>query len=247
MFKNLSNEGMEQQEDRLGGGGAIPTSIYTGVIKQFYGIKSDGGASGVVLILDIDGREYRETIYATNRKGENFYTKDGDKTKRYQLPGFITLNDIALCAAGKQLNELDWEEKQVKQYDFDAKAEVVKAAEVAVDLLGQSVTVAIVKTHVNKQEKNNQGKYVDVAGGDRFTNNIEKVFDPESKRTVREAIDGKEEAAFHDEWLKKNDGVDRDKRSIKDGGDAGSAGAPPKSSGSTNAPTSTGKTLFNKK
>lgn len=243
MFQNLTNEGMEQQEDRLGGSGPLPTGIYTGKIKQFYGIKSDGGASGVAVIVDIDGREYRETVYATNRKGENFYTKDG---KKYQLPGFITLNDIALCTVGKQLNELDWEEKQVKMYDFDKRQEVTKAAQVAVELIGEVVTLAIVNTLKNKQEKNSQGVYVDVAG-ERTENHIEKVFDTESKRTVREAIDQKEEAAFHDEWLKKNEGVQRDKRSIKDGGAAGSAGAPPKAGAATSAPTSTGKALFNKK
>ncbi|UZV39843.1 ssDNA binding protein [Xanthomonas virus PB119] len=244
MFKNLSTEGLEQSEDRLGGSGPLPTSIYTGIIKQFYGIKSDGGASGVVFILDVNGREYRETIYCTNRKGENFYKKDG---KSYQLPGFITANDIALCAVGQQLNELDWEEKQVKVYDYDQKKEVPKAVEVAVDMIGKEVTVAIVNVLKNKQEKNAQGEYVDIAD-ERTENNIEKVFDTESKRTVREAIDGKEEAAFHDEWLKKNDGVQRDKRSIKNGGSAGSAGAPPKSNAAAgSAPTAGGKSLFNKK
>ncbi|AVO23148.1 ssDNA binding protein [Xanthomonas phage RiverRider] len=242
MFQNLNNEGLEQQEDRLGGSGPLDTNIYTGTIKQFYGIKSDAGAMGVVFILDVDGREYRENIYVTNRKGENFYTKDG---KKYQLPGFITANDIALCANGQQLNELEWEEKQVKQWS-DGK-EVLKSAQVAVDLLGKTVTVAIVNTLKNKQEKNNKGDYVDVAG-ERAENNIEKVFDSESKRTVREAIDGKEEAVFHDEWKKKNEGVQRDKRSIKDGGAAGSAGAPPKAGAATSAPSSTGgKSLFNKK
>lgn len=242
MFKNLSNEGMEQQEDRLGSSGPLPTGIYTGKIKQFYGIKSDGGASGVVVIIDIDGREYRETIYATNKKGENFYEKD---KKKYQLPGFITLNDIALCTVSKQLNELEWEEKEVKMYDFEAKKEVHRAAEVAMELLGETVTVAIVNTRKNKQEKNAQGQYVDVAG-ERDENHIEKVFNTESKQTVREAIDGKEDAVFHDEWLKKNEGLQRDKRSIKDGGSAGSAGAPPKA-GQSSAPTSTGKALFGKK
>lgn len=242
MFKNLSTEGMEQQEDRLGGSGPLATSVYTGKIKQFYGTKSDGGASGVVLILDIDGREYRETIWCTNKKGENFYTKDN---KKYQLPGFITANDIALCANGQQLNELDWEEKQVKVYNFEKRTDEAKAVEVAVDLLGKEVTVAIVNTLKNKQEKNGQGEYVDIAD-ERTENHIEKVFDPESKRTVREAIDQKEEAVFHDEWLKKNDGQQRDKRSIKNGGSAGTAGAPPKA-GQSSAPAAASKSLFGKK
>lgn len=245
MFKNLKTEGLEQAEDRLGGGfGKLPTDIYTGVIKQFYGMKSSGGAQGVVLIIDIDGQEYRESIYATNKKGENFYQKDG---KNYQLPGFITLNDIALCTVGKQLNELEWEEKQVKQWDFDKKAEVIKAAEVAVELIGQTVTVAIVNTLKNKQEKNAAGDYVDVAG-DREENHIEKVFDTDSLMTVREAIDKKESAEFHPQWLEKNKGVQRDKRSIKDGQAAGNAGAPPKSGGASSAPpTSSGASLFKKK
>lgn len=243
MFKNLSNEGMEQQEDRLGGSGPLPTDIYEGTIKQFYGTKSEGGAMGVVLIVDLDGREYRETIWCTNRKGENFYTKDG---KKYQLPGFITANDVALCADGKQLNELEWEEKQVKIYDFDKKKEEPKAVEVAVELLGKKISFALVNTLKNKQEKNGSGDYVDVAG-ERAENHIEKLFDVESHRTVREAIDGKEEPAFYDEWLKKNKGVQRDKRSIKDGSAAGNSGAPPKSNGGNNAPTSSGKSLFNKK
>lgn len=246
MFKNLNTEGMEQQEDRLGGNfSKLPTDSYTGVIKQFYGMKSEGGAEGVVLILDINGQEYRENIYATNKKGENFYTKDG---KKYQLPGFITLNDLALCTVGKQLNELEWEEKQVKQMNWETKKEETKAAQVAVELLGEKVTVAIVNTLKNKQEKNAQGVYVDVAGGDREENHIEKVFNTESLLTVREAIDGKEEAEFHPQWVEKNKGQQRDKRSLKDGQTGGNAGAPPKSGGSSSAPpTSTASGLFKKK
>lgn len=247
MFKNLNTEGMEQQEDRLGGGfSKLATDSYTGVIKQFYGMKSEGGAEGVVLILDINGQEYRENIYATNKKGENFYTKDG---KKYQLPGFITLNDLALCTVGKQLSELEWEEKQVKQYNFEKRAEETKAAQVAIELIGETVTVAIVNTLKNKQEKNAQGAYVDVAGGDREENHIEKVFNTESLLTVREAIDQKEVAEFHPQWVEKNKGQQRDKRSLKDGQTGGTAGAPPKSNGgqSSAPPTSTGSGLFKKK
>jgi hypothetical protein len=231
IFGNLTNDGLEEAQDRLGGYAPVDTDAYDSKITMAYAIQSAGGAHGVVLTADIGGREYRETLYVTNRKGENFFLNKDDKTKKVPLPGFTVVDDICLATTEKPLAEQNTEEKVVNVYDADAKKEVPKSVPVLVDLLGKTVTLGIVNQLVNKNEKQGD-EYVPTAET-RNENVIEKVFHTPTKMTMVEARQGKTEGAFFQTWLDRNKGNVRDRRTIKDGAGAGTAGRP-------GAPTSGG-------
>lgn len=248
LFGNLKSDGLEQTQDRLGGGyQPKETDIYTGKIKALYAGKSAGGAQSVSLILSLaDGSEYRETFWITNKKGENFFLNKDDKTKKVPLPGFTIVDDLCLVTTGKPLSEQDTEEKTIKLYDSEAKKELPKAVPMLVEALGLEVSLGIVKVLENKNEKQGD-EYVPTAET-RELNVTDKVFHTETRMTVVEAREGAEVAKFWDSWLERNKGKIRDKRTIKDG-QAGTAGAPKAAGASAAAPAAGGtprKSLFGK-
>jgi len=246
MFKNLTTDGLEEAEDRLGGGfGPLETDIYTGTIKAMYAGQADSGAQSVTILVDIDGREYRETLYVTNKKGENFWVNEKAGNKRMPLPGFTTVNDICLVASGKPLCEQDSEDKVVMVYDSEARKELPKTVPMLTDCVGATITLAIQKVLENKSKKEGNA-YVDTTET-RESNQIEKVFDTDSRLTVVEATNGATEAAFHDAWLEKNKGQTRDKRTVKDGGNAGTAGRPGAANSNTGSAPAARKSLFGNK
>lgn len=247
LFSNMTNEGHEETEDRLGGFQPLETDIYVGTIKVAYASASKLGARNITLIVDVgSGKEYRETVYYTNRKGENFFI-DKDSKKKVSLPGFALIDDICQVASGKTLEQQADEEKMVKVYDPDLKKEAPKAVPVLTDLTGQSVALGIVKVLENKSEKDSNGVYQDTAD-ERYSNFIEKVFHPTMKFTVAEARKSVEVPAFWDSWVERNKGALRDKRSIKGGvgGKPGKPGASKTPSGppQANASTPARKSLF---
>ena len=248
LFGNLKSDGLEQTQDRLGGGyQPKETDIYTGKIKALYAGKSAGGAQSVSLILSLaDGSEYRETFWITNKKGENFFLNKDDKTKKVPLPGFTIVDDLCLVTTGKPLAEQDTEEKTIKLYDSEAKKELPKAVPMLVEALGLEVSLGIAKVLENKSEKVGE-EYVATAET-RELNATDKVFHTETRMTVVEAREGAESAKFWDSWLERNKGNIRDKRTIKDG-QAGTAGAPKSAGTSAAAPAAGGaprKSLFGK-
>lgn len=222
MFNNLTTDGLEQTQDRIGGYSVLDTDAYLAKIKVPYVTMSSGGATAVNLIAEINGTEYRETIYITNKKGENFFLNKNDPSKKVPLPGFTVINDLCLVTTGKPLSEQDVEEKVIKVWDKDAGAELPKSVPVIVDLIGTEAILGILKEISNKNVKSGDS-YVPTAET-REQNIIDKVFHAESKSTVVEAME-ELEPAFHDKWVTKNKGVARDKRTIKDG-QAGVAGTP---------------------
>ena len=240
LFNKLTSDGLEESQDRLGGFSPFDSDIYIGTIKVAYAGTSQGGATSVSLVVDADGKEYRETFYVTNRKGENFFISQ-DK-KKVPLPGFTVVDDICLIASGKPLANQETEEKVIKLYDFEQRAEVPKSVPVLTDLIGQKIALGILKQLENKNAKNAAGEY-EATEETREVNVVDKVFHPEMKLTVAEARNGKEDPEFWDKWVEKNKGTVRDKTEKKAGGNAG---APPKpaAAGGTAAPR---QSLFGKK
>jgi hypothetical protein len=251
LFKNLTTEGLADNEDRAGGGnfGARETDVYGGKIKVAYAGQSTGGAHNVTLLVAMaDGGEYRETVYVTNKKGENFFlskdAKNADGSpKKVALPGFTTIDDICQVSADKVLADMDTEEKIVNIYDYDAKKELPKSVQVLTELTGKDVLLGIKKSLVNKSDKVGD-EYVANAET-REENHIEKVFHPTLRVTVVEAKNTNPGetpvAAFIDTWLEKQKGKTHDKRTIKDGsagtsgrpGRAAAAGGPPQGGAAT--------------
>lgn len=209
LFGNLKSEGLEEAQDRLGGYQSYETDIYSGKVKLAYAGQSTGGARFVFLSVAFpDGKEYRETIYITNKNGENFFLNKQDNTKKVPLPGFTLFNDICLVTTGKELSEQDTEDKVVNVYDPEQKKELPKKVPVLVDMLGTDITLAILKKIESIKVK--QGNEYVATDKTRETNSIDKVFHTETKMTVVEIKAKKAEPVFHDAWLEKNKGKTRD-------------------------------------
>ena len=235
-FNKLTNNSLEAAEDRLGGStGAFNTDIYKGLIKLAYAGKAKSGAQNITYVISMpNGQEYKETVYVTNKAGENFYTMNGDSSKKFPLPGFTLADQICMIAGGTPLSETTVEDKVIKLMNWDTRKEEPQTVPVLVDLLNKPIAFALIKELVNKEVADSSGKYQPTEET-REQNTIAKVFDPESMMTVNEALDGKTEGEFHTKWLEKNKDKVVDKRKIKEGQSAPSkgvvAGKPPARSG----------------
>ena len=182
----------------------VDSGVYQGTIKNAFIGKSAGGATSVSLEVKLDsGKTIFETIYVTNREGNNTYEKDG--VIGY-LPGFLTVNQIALFATGKDLYELEpeLEERIVKQYDSKAGKQVDKPAMVIVPLLEQPILVAIKEVRENKTKAGDGNKRITLAE-DRVYNTIDKVFHPSTYHTQAE-LEQDKEATYLGTWQKDNEG-----------------------------------------
>lgn len=237
MFQNLTNEGLEDSQDRLGGFQALESDIYTGTVKMAYTGESSGGAIFVHVVFDFKGTEFRTIQYVTNKKKENFFVNQSQK--KIPLPGFNIIDDLCLATIEKPLSQVVPEEKSVMVYDRDAQKELPKAMPVLVDLIGKEVSVGVIKQIVNRNVKNQStGKYEPTAET-REENEVDKVFHTASKRTIAEARNG-EDAIFWDKWLDRNKGETRDRTVKVNGGQGGNDGAP--KAAQQNAPS--GGSLF---
>ena len=245
MFGNLTTDGLQESQDRLGGISVFNTDIYIDTVKALYAGKSSGGATSVTLIADLNGKEYTETLYVTNKDGQNWFANKQDNTKKVPLPGFTVVDDICLIATGEPLAAQETEEKVIKVWDNEAKKEMPKSVPMIIAALGKPIALGIQKTLANKQTKVGT-EYVPNAET-REENYIDKVYHPEMKLTVAEARAGQDVAQFWDAWLLKNKDQVRDKRTIKDG-EAGNSGAPSKAPPKPGTPAgqSARKSLFGK-
>lgn len=224
LFGTLTNDGLEESQDRLGGFNKFESGAYSGTIKAAYAGKSTGGAQSVTVILETASGEYREAFWITNKKGENFFRNKDDNTKKVPLPGFTIVNDICLVTTNKELAQQATEEKVMNIYDYDAKKEVPTSVPMIVELLGKQVTFGILKELKNKQVKNaSTGEYEDTAES-REENVVDKIFHVPSNLTVVEARQGSQTPNFYGSWVEKNKGQTRDRRAIKDGAAGGQAG-----------------------
>lgn len=249
LFATLKTDGLEQSEDRLGGYAPKKTSIYTATIKALYAGASSGGAQNLTLIATLaDGSEYRETVYITNKKGENFWIDTKNGNKRMPLPGFTLMDDLCLVTDGKPLAEQEATEKVINIYDKDAGKELPKPVQMLMDVVGKQVSLAIQLVKENKNEQNGAGEWVPTAE-ERVSNSIAKVFHTETKMTTAEARNGLTAGEFWDAWLERNEGKEVDKRTIKDGAAAPAGkGAPAKSAPAAGAAGGTARpSLFGNK
>lgn len=241
LFNNLtSDESIKQEEDRIGGSGVFDSAIYLFEVVRAYVTKSESEAMAVNLVLKTeDGKEFRSQQYVTSGKEKgckNYYEKDG--TKHY-LPGFNMINSLCLLALGKELKDVETEEKTLKLYDFTAKAEVPKKVPVLTELAGQTIYAGVLKQIVDKMSK--ESNYKEPTGETREQNEIDKFFRARDKLTTAEIRAGETEAKFFETWAEKNTGKVQNR--AKGAAAGGTAGAPKAgaAAGAGNKPT---KTLF---
>lgn len=213
LFENLDVSGVEKTEDYVGGfSSLLESDIYVMKIKTAYATTSKGGAMGVTFVGDINGNEYSETLYITNKNKEPYYI-DAQRKKRF-IPGYNVVNNICLVAAGKGITSLETEDKVLNVYSFEEKKRVPTSVPVLVDLSGKEVALGIVKEISNKAVADGNGNYIPTA--ETRENNITvAVFYPDTHKSVNEQAEGKE-ATFWDKWLEKNQGKTVDRRKFKE-------------------------------
>lgn len=251
LFANMTNDGLEKTGDSLGGSyGPVDTDIHSGVITMAYAIQSAKGAHAMVLDFDLNGKHYNETIYFTNRAGENFFI-DKQSKKKVPMPGYTTVNDICLLATEEPLADQEFQEKAVDIYDKEEKKKVPKAVMVATGMLQKPISLAIIKCLESKTVYDEAKDEYIPTEETRDTNYIAKAFHTESKLTVTEAEAGKEEGVFWGAWLERNPpGKVFDKRTYdpKKHGATGRPPAPGKAAPTAGAPAAAAKKImFGKK
>ena len=238
LFGDMTTEGLEEAEDRLGGFTLFETDAYDALIKAFYVVlPNDPAASkakGIAIVADINGKEYKETIWILTKEGKNYFLNKQDQTKKVALPGYQTIDDICFATTGSGLDKLDFDDKIINVYNPEHKKEMPTNVKMGMAVVGQTVTLGIQKVLVNKQVKDSNGAYQDTADS-REENQIQKVFHTPTKVTIVEAKANKP-AEFFEAWVKKNKGVTRDNRKIKDGANTGQNGrsGPPQAAGGAN-------------
>lgn len=248
LFADLKKDGLEKNEDRLGGGfQPLETDIYTMTIKGFYVSQSEGGAKAInIIALRPDGKEYRETVYITKKTGENFFISA--EKKKVPLPGFTIIDDICLVTDGSDLSSQVFEERTINVYDYDAKKDLPKVVMQAVNIVGQQVDLGIYQIQENKNEKNEQSGEYEPTEKVVTKNVIRKVWHSEAKMTVAEAENGVEEqGVFWKKWQETHKGKVDDSKVVKVGAGGKSKSGPPlaqKADGGEAAPR---KSLFGAK
>lgn len=230
------------EEDYVGSGGIFDTDIYQAKIKTAYiGKAQSSEARNVTLLLDINGRELRSQTWVSNKNGDVTY-KDKQTGEIKNLPGYNTMNSVALLVAGKNLGDLDTEELVVKLYDFEAKKELPQAVTCFTQLHGETINVAVQRLTVDKTKKNDSTGDYEPTGETRDQNEIVKFFAGEKLVTISEVaefikslgekfddvVDGghllkairkvpEEAGIFASKWLERNKGQIYDKSTGKKG------------------------------
>ena len=230
-----SDETIAPEKDSIGGSGPLESGLYPMTIAMAHIKVADSGAMGLVLTMKTeDKKEVRQTLWMTAGKakgGNNYYTdKNGDKQ---YLPGYLQANAIALLAAGKEISEMDTEEKVIPLWNADAKAEVPTKVPAIMDLIGKEIIVGLIKQTVDKTTKNDAGTYVPT-GETREENEIDKIFRASDKMTTAEIRAQATEPTFYTTWEAKWTGVTKSRAK----GATGTAGAPgAKAAGASTKPT----------
>lgn len=222
MFGQFETDELNERAPTVGGG-TLESDAYTGTIKLAYAGKSpNSNAQFIALHIDVNGFEYKEQIYITNRDGEPFYLDKKDQSKQ-MLPGLVHINHACLVTTGYELKDQDVEEKVVKLWDFEKGAETNQTVPVLVDLIGKEIGVGIKKETVDKRKKGDDGQYHNT-GETRDENKVDIVFHAESGRIVNEIRAGEETASFMERWKRANQGKTRNRS--KGTGSKGTPGVP---------------------
>jgi hypothetical protein len=228
------------EDDFLAGSGILDTDMYLAKIKTaFIGKAAKSDARNVTLLLDIDGKEYRQQVWVTNKQGEVTY-KDKKTGDDKNLPGFNSMNSLCLLTVGMEMGAMVVEELTVKLYDFEAKKELPQAVECFSALHGEEIMVAMQRQTVDKTKKNEATDVYESTGEVKDINEIVKFFAISPTVTISEVAeyvkslggnfddvinDGDvlkgiasmdaDAGAYAEKWLERNKGVTYDKSSGK--------------------------------
>lgn len=219
MFENLKkNKEIVEDTDRIGFS-VLESDMYDFVIESAYLDKSTGGAMSLNFsFANKQGESLRNTQWITSGDAKgNLNTYEDKKGVAHYLPGFNVSNAIVNFCMDMDIADVSVKEKTLKLYDPDAGKETPQKKKVIIGLIGKKITLGIQKVLENKRVQKDK-EYV-VTSDTVNRNEIDKVFDTETKLTVSEARAGEEEGSFYEKWLEANKGKVIDKRSIKSADD----------------------------
>ena len=206
-FASLTTEGMERQADTLGGGKTLlPTDVYKLHVKYAYSGESAGGALSITVVGSVNGNDYSETFWVTNKEKKNYFTKNN---KKMLLPGLVIIDDMCLFATGKPLSEQSAVDKIIEKYNPETSSMQKVSVPVIEGLLDKDILVAISQVKEFKRKKFDDG-YHTISETTEF-NEIEKVFHLDKHLTANEVIKKVEEPAFYTQWLEAKKGKVKDK------------------------------------
>lgn len=212
MFSKFTTEGLTNNADYVAGTTyTVPSGVYKGVIKLAYATQSTGGALGVsfVVMLDETGKELKQTIWITDKKGNNYYTtQKGQKTIN---KGYNLVDEMCWITTDKPLNKQTTDEKLIKLYDAAERQEKPKQVQVLTALVDKRITLAILEVLSNKQVKRDDGEWVAIEDTRKHNEIVKALFD--DMRTLAEKSHGAS-SAYVDAWLSLNEGVIKDERTI---------------------------------
>ena len=123
---------IQDEEDYVGGSGALDSGIYPSKVTMAFLQKSDSGATALNLHLMTDtNREIRQSLWIAsgNAKGNKTYYETKQGEKKY-LPGFALADNLCLLTVGKSITDMSPEEKMVNVYSSVAGKEVPTKVEV---------------------------------------------------------------------------------------------------------------------
>ena len=216
------------ERDSVGGGFTLPSGVFASGIKMMYLDKVASGALfvSVEVAALVNGKEmtHKENIFISNKAGELTY-KDKQDGSDQPMPGFATIDSLCRLATGKGYAEQTVETKQVKVYDYTAKAEVPMAKDVFMSMLGQKVKLGIICEIVDKNKKNESTGQYEPTGETRKQNVISKVFSLDTEQTLTE-IAANQPAAFVKVWAEKFEGKEINKAKGKQAASGAVAGNP---------------------
>lgn len=209
IFDNVKTEGLEEEKDVIRGYRPLDSDVYEGTIKSAWIDEREAGSKAVVLSVDIEGKEYRESLWFVSKKGVNYFEIND---KKVPLKGYTIADDICFVTTEKGLTEQKIENKILEVYDPEKKETTKQSKPTLVQLTGKHVYLAIDK---NLESKNVlEGKVWVPTSETIYQNAIDKVMHHPSKKTVNEAKAGKN-AAFMQKWIDANAGKVKDRRDSK--------------------------------
>jgi len=196
-------------EDTLGGGSFTrDTGLYPMKAEVAYLDKSSGGALSLNLHMSViggDNRLVKQTLYLTtnDKNGNKNYYLSKKTGGKVLLPGRSMAEHIAAILTGQPMAQLTPEERTIKLWNFEAKAEVPTQVNSIPEMVGQKILVGLHKCVENKRKEASPGKWVDTNEKREF-NEIHKVFYPDGFSVTERKAEA-EAAVFVNTWSGKND------------------------------------------
>lgn len=203
---NDSGKQVAGDKDTLGGFRVHDSGVYDFTISAAYAGKSSGGANSMTFVGKLaDGSDFSFTEWVTagTAKGGKSFTVN-DKGEAQYLPGYNRANAICMLLLEKGLDGLVWETKIIKKYSKEAQGDVNTEVAMAIELLGKTIALGIQKQIVNKQKLNQSTNKYEDTNESREVNEVDKIFQAGSRRTLQEALAKQAEGEFVLKWLEAN-------------------------------------------